>query len=458
VTEPAPTQNLDAAAKTAPEPRATIGSGSAQHLSQETEAVFRVAAAVAGSTGGLQPVLDTAVIAIAEALSIHAVSLRMLEVDTRSHRQRLVLKAIHNLPTGYRQRGILNLEDVGVLTEAIDGGVVFVDDLTSDPRVSHPNIAKEAAVVSMMAVGIPYQGRCLGTLQVFTDQPRTFSLFEIKLMKSIGQLLGSAIRNAQLEQHRRDHRNLERQLKLAAQVQQRLLPPLPNMPGVDLAARYVPCLDLAGDFYDFLPLNGHLGIAIGDVVGKGVPASLLMASVRASLRAYAHETYDLSEVVTKVNEALARDTRPQEFATLFYGVINPATGRLTYCNAGHEASLICRPDGSMHRLMTGGMIVGAVPDLSYEKGLFDLEPGDTMLIFTDGLSEAMNFEDRLFGRPRVAQAFQEACAEKGATAKSILNHVLWEKRRFVGLRDATDDTTLVVMRYTDQQEDPAAQI
>ena len=154
---------------------------------------------------------------------------------------------------------------------------------------------------------------------------------------------------------------------------------IPTPKGFDIAARYVPSFDLGGDFYDFIDLDGHVGVAVGDVVGKGVAASLLMASVRASLRAYAQDVYDLDEVISRVNHALCRDTLDNEFATLWYGVLDPSRMRLTYCNAGHEPPLLYR-DGNVYTLEAGGMIVGVDPTQAYQKGLWDLKPGDCLLL------------------------------------------------------------------------------
>ena len=156
-------------------------------------------------------------------------------------------------------------------------------------------------------------------------------------------------------------------MRLAADVQRRLLPSEPpRIAGLDTAARYLSSLDLGGDFYDLIDLGGHLGFAVGDVVGKGLPAALLMASVRATLRAHAADLYDLDEIIARVNAALTRDSRPEEFTTVFYGVIDPASRRLTYCNAGHDPPVVFRragdEDGGATRVVAtldaGGMVVG----------------------------------------------------------------------------------------------------
>ena len=201
-------------------------------------------------------------------------------------------------------------------------------------------------------------------------------------------------------------------------------------------------MELAGDFYDFIDLEGNLGLVVGDVVGKGVAASLMMASVRASLRAYAQDLYDLDEVIARVNERLAADTLDSEFATLWYGVLDPNTLRLTYCNAGHDPPILVR-NGEMHCLDTGGMIVGVDAGQTYDKAIFDLAPGDRLLLYTDGLPDAMSFDQEKFGRGRIEQAFLEAA---DGSATDIVNHMLWSMRRFTGLRRSLDDTTIVVVK------------
>jgi sigma-B regulation protein RsbU (phosphoserine phosphatase) len=263
------------------------------------------------------------------------------------------------------------------------------------------------------------------------------------MLRAVAQLLGTAIENARLYAEHLEHERVQRQLHLAADVQRRMLPAeSPDLPPFDIAARYVPSLELGGDFYDFIALDGHMGIAIGDVAGKGVAASLLMASVRASLRAYAQDVYDIDQIVARVNVALTRDTLDNEFATLFYGVIDPATMRMTYCNAGHEPPLMLR-GGQIQRLSRGGMIVGIDDRQQYEKGLLTLQSGDLVLLHTDGLTDAQNFQRRSFGRDRIMAAMHDRA---DAPAADVLNHVLWEMRRFVGLNRSIDDTTIVAIK------------
>ncbi len=238
-----------------------------------------------------------------------------------------------------------------------------------------------------------------------------------------------------------------RQLQLAAGVQRRMLPQHdPVIAGIDVAARYVPSLQLSGDFYDFIRLgDDNWGFAIGDVAGKGIAASLLMASVRASLRAYAHDLYHLDDVIRRVNVALCRDTLDGEFVTLWYGVVDPATGRLTYCNAGHEPPILVRK-GHVIPLDAGGMIVGVDREQCYDKGILQLEPGDLVLLYTDGLPDAMNAEGHRFGRKRMEAVVREIAADPGGSAKAGLDTLLHHLRAHTASLRGSDDTTLVLLR------------
>ena len=212
-----------------------------------------------------------------------------------------------------------------------------------------------------------------------------------------------------------------------------------------LHAVYDPCFELGGDFYDFHHLGpDNLGVAVCDVAGKGVRASLLMASIRASLRAHAANVYEMSDVLAKVNRDLCGDTAVSDYATLFYGVIDAQQRRFTYANAGHVPPLLIR-DGRCCHLTTGGGVIGIEPDFTWRQDTMVLSPGDVLLAFSDGLTEAMDFRDEPFGHARAERAAL-AAVEQGFDARRIARHVVWEMRRFAGLQTRLDDLTLVVIK------------
>lgn len=412
----------------------------AQQRLEELSVLYRVSTVLAGRED-LQQTLETAARAVADQIKVKAVVIRTLK-DTNEG-PLLERRANTGLSDNYINKGKLLVNRSEMITAALRGETIYIEDMTADPRVFYPDEAREEGLASMLCVGIIYQGQAIGTLQLYTDEVRKFTQFETDLVRAIAQLLATAIEKTRLDAARADNQKILRQLHLAADVQRRMLPrKMPDLSGYDVAARYVPSFELSGDFYDFIHLDHSLGIGIGDVVGKGVAASLLMAGVRASLRAFAQDVYDLDEVIARVNRNMCRDTLESEFVTLWYGTLDHDTGRLTYCNAGHEAPLLVR-DGKLHPLDEGGMIVGVDRDQTYEKGIWDLKPGDMLLLYTDGLPDAMNREGQRFGRQRTEQLLLDVADR---SANDALNHILWTVRQHTGPRRATDDTTLILIK------------
>lgn len=317
---------------------------------------------------------------------------------------------------------------------------------------------QEAIAAAGFAGEIPaplvFDGAALGAMRLLWRCGMSLDADAQALIRTIAEQASSAVASAKMVVAESRARAVRRQLHLAADVQRRMLPQtVPAIPRFDVDARYIPTMELGGDFYDLLNLSGHLGVLVGDVAGKGVPAALLMAAVRSSLRAHASNVYHLDEVMSRVNKAMVRDTLPHEFITIFYGVIDPATLRLTYCNAGHDPPLLLRratgrppEERDIHELTAGGMVVGVDASQQYARGMFDMSPGDTLIAYTDGIIDAMNFESKRFGRARLRRALLEAAGAPGASAKSIADHVIWEVRRYIGLNPQTDDETVVVVR------------
>jgi serine phosphatase RsbU (regulator of sigma subunit) len=405
----------------------------------ELSALYRISTLLSAHRE-LDEVLDTATRSIAEVIDVKAVSIRLIEADGNE----LIPQAIYNLSQQYLSKGAVKVDQSELFTRAMhDGEVIYIEDMTADTRVLYPGEAQREGLVSMMLAGMRYKDKPVGTLQLYAGETRQFSHYEIELVQAIAQLLATAIENTRLDEQRLENQSMIRQLQLAGDVQRRMLPAhMPDRPPFDIAARYVPSFELGGDFYDFIDLGGNLGIAVGDVVGKGVAASLLMASVRASLRAYAQDVYDLDHIIDRVNQALTRDTLDNEFSTLWYGVFDPITMRLTYCNAGHEPTLLMR-GGQLHHLDAGGMLLGIDETQSYTKGLFDLKPGDMLLLYSDGLPDALNDREERFGRERV-EALMHDIADM--TAHDAISHILWQVRQFTGVRRSVDDTTLVAIK------------
>jgi len=408
----------------------------------ELAAIYRLTA-VFTEQRDLPGILDTVVRTVVEVMGVKACGLRLLD----PHSGVLVVEAAANLSEAYLNKGEILLADSKLDTEALHTGqVVYVADERTDPRVLYPQEARREGIVSALIVPLLYKGGPIGALRLYTARRYEFSDYEVALIRAIAGQAAAAIVNARLYAERRQAEQMRRQVQLAVAVQRRMIPAEPpRAPGVDIAAVYVPSLELSGDFYDFIPLpEDNLGLVICDVMGKGIPAALLTASIRAALRAHAGSLYDLSEILRRINRGLCEDTLAESFATLFYGVLSASTGRLTYANAGHEPPLLIRA-GEVTSLSTGGVVLGITPDAVYEQAVLQLQADDVIFCTTDGLIEAMNFHSEQFGRRRTRRALLEATAD-GRDANGIARHVLWEMRRFAGLHDRDDDVTLVTLR------------
>ncbi len=336
---------------------------------------------------------------------------------------------------------------------ALAGEVVTVEDLRRHDSVRIPEMVRAEGVVSFVCSGLLVRGAPLGVLRLYGLRPRTFNDTEQRLVRSIAQQAAASVHLARLLKLRRREREYERQMRMAAQVQQRMLPSgLPQFDGLDIAARYQPSFEVGGDFYDVFKTpradRRKLGFAVGDVVGKGVPAAMLMASVRTSLRAHADSVSCVEEVMERVNRDITRDTDVGEFATIWYGVIDPVKLTLRYTSAGHPPTFIVRAAGrEVEELTRGGLVAGIDEHAAYGSTTVQLGRGDTVVAYTDGIDEAMSFSGERFGKAGIYAAVNEALQRNAAaSAADVIEHLFWSLRQFAGLQTRPDDATAVVIR------------
>jgi phosphoserine phosphatase RsbU/P len=342
---------------------------------------------------------------------------------------------------------------------SIGGELVVSEDLASDSRVLEPQRLVVEGLGAAIHAGLAFQGRPIGVMRLYARLPRTFDESDRRVLRAIAAQAAVAVQQARLLKMQEEDQRLQRQLALASDVQRRMLPRfVPSMTKewshLDVAAKYEPSFELGGDFYDFINLSSHLGIVVGDVVGKGIAAALLMSAVRASLRAHAQGVYDLDEVISRVNIALCRDTLDNEFATLWYGVLDPVKLRLTYCSAGHEPPIVVRvPEhrapgpADIDELSVGGMVVGIDRSQRYQRAVYDMHAGDVLVAYTDGVVDTVNFGREKFGKKRLRACLLEILKqEPKASANRIAEHIRWCLRQFAGLAQRPDDETIVVVR------------
>jgi phosphoserine phosphatase RsbU/P len=277
---------------------------------------------------------------------------------------------------------------------------------------------------------------------------------DLHLLGAVASQTGLALENAELTEHIRQEivqrERLDRELEIAREVQQRLFPQqLPQVKGLDFAGYCRPALGVGGDYYDFIRLPDKcLGIAIGDVSGKGIAAALMMASLQASLRGQTIKPCaKLSEMIQLINRLVFDASAENRYATFFYGQYDPNERILRYVNAGHNAPIVFRRANAYNkqffRLEEGGTVVGLFPEYPYTEAQLRLEPGDILVAFTDGISEAMSKADLEFGEQKLMEIIEESESRSAAdTIKSILDRV----DGFTTGAEQHDDMTLVVVR------------
>lgn len=306
---------------------------------------------------------------------------------------------------------------------------------------------REALAGAGMGLIVPLglEGRAGGLIAVgerassvpFSDEDREFAL-------TLARQAAAALQTVRLHRVRLEKQRQDRELQIARGIQQSLFPrERPVMPGFELAARSIPCHEVGGDHYDFIPLpGGRWALAVADVSGKGTPASLLMAGVHAWLRALAGTATPVV-LMQKLNRFLSDSTEPQRYVTLFYGELDPLLGRLVYVNAGHVPPFLLRADGGRERLTQGGPVLGLIDDASYELGQAALSASDALAMVTDGVTEAFSEEEVDVGDRIV---FDTMAAARDGGAETILEALVSAVQNWTGTAGCVDDLTALVLK------------
>ncbi len=324
---------------------------------------------------------------------------------------------------------------------------LLVRDAQLDQAFKAQQSIVEQKVRSMLAVPLQTNDRVIGL--IYLDSPhmiREFSREDLNLLTVMANVAAIRIEHARLAEVEANERVMAKELDQAAQIQRRLLPSeVPIQAGVDLAGFNVPCNGVGGDYYDFVPYeDGRIAMVVGDVAGKGMPASLLMSSLQARVQVLFEEPTGVAGHVTRLNKAVSARCPENRFITFFACVLDPKTGELSYCNAGHNPPLIVRTNGDVDRLTVGGMFLGLFPLAKYQEGSAMLNPGDILILFSDGASEATPADlDEEFGEDRLAST---AALHREKTAPQILEEINLALATFTAGAPFADDVTLVIAR------------
>ena len=312
----------------------------------------------------------------------------------------------------------------------------------------------------VFATSLVARGRSRGRLYVFDPGGNlVWTDVHRRHVQLVADLAGVAIENDQMLQEARRHERVDRQLSIGAEIQAQLLPDrCPVIEGVDLAARCRPAFQVGGDYYDFIPTRpeligrrrerGRWALVMGDVMGKGVPAGLLMTMLRGMLRAEVLSGLPPDRILHDLNQLAQEDlAQSHRFVTLFYSDFDPRTRRLRYANAAHNPPLLWRAERrSIGRLDAAGLLIGLQPEAEFGLGEVQLEPGDVLLYYTDGVTEAPGLTGDRFDEARLIRSLENAC-RGGQGAQCILDSLFERLDRFVGPdRQLEDDASMVVMK------------
>ncbi len=323
---------------------------------------------------------------------------------------------------------------------------LLVKDARQDAMLRGSMSIVEQRVRSLMAVPLQTENQVIGL--IYVDSPdviRQFTSEDLNLLTVMANVAAIRIEHARLVEVEQAERLMSKDLEQAAEIQRNLLPrDAPGNTGLDLAGHSVSCRAVGGDYFDYLVYpDGRVAVIVGDVAGKGLPASLMMSSFQARVQVLAEDIEDLAILTSRLNNSVAGTYPPNRFVSFFITVINPTTGELSYCNAGHNPPLVVRASGEVELLEGGGPVLGIIRGMNYQAKTSRLDPGDFVFLYSDGVTEARDPADEEYGEERLTALLQQ---NRGASARSLLDEVRGALTDFMAGTAAADDITMVIAR------------
>lgn len=321
---------------------------------------------------------------------------------------------------------------------------LLINDIGTDARFSGISL-ETGKIKSILSVPLKVKNKMIGLISLFNKKGEGFTQEDLRLLSIIAIQSAGTIESARLYEEERKLADLEEDLKTARRIQQSLLPKEnPVIEGMEIFGQSIPAKEVGGDYYDFIHIDdSHLGIVIADVVGKGTPAALLMANLQASLRGQALISRSVKDTVTKVNFMMSRSMEMGKFITLFYGILDVNNKTFTYTNAGHNYPFLLQEDGTSKTLEKGGIVLGTFDNFVYEEETVQLKPGNLILLYTDGITEATNENDEMFEEERLLELLTGNVA---ISAQELSHKIVDSVLSFQGSQPQSDDITLVLIK------------
>ena len=333
-----------------------------------------------------------------------------------------------------------------VMEEVVTNGKsVLTSDAQADPRFMGGTVMLQG-VRSVLAVPLGVGENVFGI--IYADSPLAEGRFtedHLKVLTTLASVAAIRVENARLMEERIERERLEREQQVASEIRHRFLPAAaPHVAGYELQGISFPCYEIGGDYYDFIErADGKLVVALGDVSGKGTAAALLMSSLHAAIHAQADIHNSLVKTISAVNRYLVESIPPNRFVTLFYAELDPEKGSLSFLNAGHNPPLIVHAGGTMEQLAAGGLPLGIMPNADFREGRTRLHPGDVLVIYSDGVTEAVNPKGEEFGPTRL---YEVVARNIDSSAAGIRDRIEAALTKFCQGTPAADDITLVIVK------------
>lgn len=318
----------------------------------------------------------------------------------------------------------------------------------SDPKndFRFHGVKWDEGISNILCVPLMIKSKLIGILTVYNKKTaEEFSEEDQRLLAIIAAQSAQIVENARLHEEEKSYLRLQHEMEVAGSIQRKLLPDeFPQIPGYEIAGKSVPAQTVGGDYFDFIQLDErHLAFCLADVSGKGVSAALLMANLQATLRGLAENTTSPGDCLTRANKLLCHSIETGRFITCFYGIIDTEEHKLSYCNAGHDKPFMFSSPEESERLFTDCLILGLMEESSYTDETFTMREGNVLVVYSDGVTDAVDKDENYFGEERLQKVIRENLSE---SASRIIEAISQEVESFIGECDAIDDLTLVVIK------------
>ncbi|KAA3616540.1 MAG: GAF domain-containing protein [Calditrichaeota bacterium] len=403
----------------------------------ERDTLLKIAQKLSSSLK-VEHILQQMVVALREVVQYNMAVIFLINQETGKFEYEIA----HGFADDARDRLHLKLNQGITGWVAQTGKAMIIPDVTKEKRY----VVADKLVKSEVSVPIKIGSKTIGVFTLSSIRLRAFSQQQLQLLEAFASSASIALQNARLYRQTLQKRELDKDLQVAKKIQKALLQRrLPNSEWIQFSAFNKPSKQVGGDLYNVLQLNnGNIILSVGDIAGKGVSGAILMATLQAIYRTEIRRSLEVNELLELVNRQFAETIEVGRFATFFHSVIQPVERKIEYCSAGHNPAIVFHANGTHELLDATGIVLGLMKDAKYSKKILAFEPGDVLVAYSDGVTEAENDKDEQFGLQRLLDVIADANTKNPA---GIKNQILEELKLFSGRTVHQDDITIVVAKY-----------